>query len=78
MTCLATNFIGEKMNLPFKRSKISICVGVIISTGYQANAAEDEIQEILVSSALRETVADTVHPVTILSGDELRQKVGNT
>ena len=78
MTCLTTNFIGEKMNLPFKRSKISICVGVIISTGYQANAAEDEIQEILVSSALRETVADQVHPVTILSGDELRQKVGNT
>ncbi|MFL2846554.1 MAG: TonB-dependent receptor plug domain-containing protein, partial [Pseudohongiellaceae bacterium] len=66
------------MKLPFKRSKISLCVGLVLTTGYQANAAEDEIEEILVSSALPETVADTVHPVTVLSGDELRQKVGNT
>ena len=66
------------MNLPFKRTQLSLCVGLIVSSGYQANAAEDEIEEILVSSALNETVADTVHPVTVLSGDELRQKVGNT
>ena len=66
------------MNLPFKRTQLSLCVGLIVSTGYQANAAEDQIEEILVSSALNETVADTVHPVTVLSGDELRQKVGNT
>ena len=66
------------MNLPFKRTQLSLCVGLIVSTGYQANAAEDQIEEILVSSALNETVAATVHPVTVLSGDELRQKVGNT
>ena len=66
------------MKLPFKRSKISLCVGLVITSGYQANAAEDEIVEIFVSSALNETVADTVHPVTVLSGDELSQKVGNT
>ena len=66
------------MKLPFKRSKISLCVGLVLTSGYQANAAEDEIEEILVSSALNETVADTVHPVTVLSGAELGQKVGNT
>ena len=66
------------MKLPFKRSKISLCVGLVLTSGYQANAAEDEIEEILVSSALNETVADTVHPFTVLSGAELGQKVGNT
>ena len=68
VTLLNFNFIGEKMNLPFKRSQLSLCVGLIVSSGYQANAAEDEIEEILVSSALNESLADTVHPVTVLSG----------
>ena len=34
------------MNLPFKRTQLSLCVGLIVSSGYQANAAEDEIEEI--------------------------------
>ena len=66
------------MNLPFKRTQLSLCVGLIVSSGYQANAAEDQIEEILVSSALNETMENTVHPVTVLSGEELAQKVGNT
>ena len=42
------------MKLPFKRSKISLCVGLVITSGYQANAAEDEIEEMHA-----ELVADT-------------------
>ena len=45
------------MKLPFRRSKLSICIGVILITGYQVSAAEqahneDMLEEIVITLSL--------------------------
>ena len=71
------------MELPFRRSKLSICIGVILTTGYQVNAAEqahneDMLEEIVVTSALGTSEAETAMPIGILAGEALREKVTNS
>ena len=71
------------MELPFRRSKLSICIGVILTTGYQVNAAEqahneDMLEEIVVTSAFGTSEAETAMPIGILSGEALREKAGNS
>ena len=71
------------MELPFRRSKLSICIGVILTTGYQVNAAEqahneDTLEEIVITSAFNTSEAETAMPIGILSGEALREKVGNS
>ena len=71
------------MGLPFRRSKLSICIGVILTTGYQVNAAEqahneDMLEEIVVTSAFRTSEAETAMPIGILAGEALREKAANS
>ena len=72
------------MKLPFKRSKLSICIGLVLSTNYQANAAEelahneDMLEEIVITSAFRTSEADTAMPVGILAGEALREQAANS
>ena len=72
------------MNLPFKRSKLSICIGLVLSANYQANAAEDRahnedmLEEIVITSAFRTSEADTAMPIGILAGEALREQSANT
>ena len=71
------------MELPFRRSKLSICIGLILTTGYQVNAAEqahneDTLEEIVVTSAFNTSEAETAMPIGILSGEALREQAANS
>jgi len=71
------------MKSGFKRSKLSLCIGMVITAAYQNAASaqthsEDQIEEVVVTSAFRTSEAETAMPVVILSDEELREKVGNS
>jgi iron complex outermembrane receptor protein len=71
------------MKLPFRRSKLSICIGVILITGYQVSAAEqahneDMLEEIVVTSAFGTSEAETGLPIGILAGEALREKAAGS
>jgi len=71
------------MRSGFKRSKLSLCIGMVITTAYQNAASaqthsENQIEEVVVTSAFRTSEAETAMPVVILSDEELREKVGNS
>jgi iron complex outermembrane recepter protein len=71
------------MELGFQRSKLSLCIGMVITTGYHnaANAqthSEATIEEVVVTSAFQTSEAETAMPVGILTAEELREKVGNS
>ena len=71
------------MRSGFKRSKLSLCIGMVITAAYQNAASaqthsEDQIEEVVVTSAFRTSEAETAMPVVILSDEELREKVGNS
>jgi len=71
------------MRSGFKRSKLSLCIGMVITAAYQNAASaqthsEEQIEEVVVTSAFRTSEAETAMPVVILSDEELREKVGNS
>lgn len=71
------------MNSGFGRTKLSLGISVILAAGYQNAASgqthsEQTIEEVVVTSAFQTSEAETVLPVGILSGEELREKVGNS
>lgn len=71
------------MNPGFRRTKLSLGISVILAAGYQNAASaqihsEQTIEEVVVTSAFQTSEAETVMPVGILSGEELREKVGNS
>jgi iron complex outermembrane receptor protein len=56
---------------------------MVITTAYQNAASaqthsENQIEEVVVTSAFRTSEAETAMPVVILSDEELREKVGNS
>ena len=71
------------MNSGFKPSKLSLCISLVISAGYQSAASaqthsEEQIVEVVVTSAFQTSEAETAMPVVVLSAEELREKVGNS
>ena len=71
------------MKLGFQRSKLSLCIGMVITTGYHnaANAqthSEATIEEVVVTPAFQTSEAETAMPVGILTAEELREQVGNS
>ena len=60
------------MNSGFKPSKLSLCISLVISAGYQSAASaqthsEEQIVEVVVTSAFQTSEAETAMPVVVLS-----------
>ena len=71
------------MKKKFNPSKFSMYTGFLLAAGYQVNGAaqnhnEDVLEEIVVTSAFKTSEAETALPIGVLSGEALREKVGNS
>ena len=68
------------MNSP--RKKLSAAIGVALAVGYTGGALAqeeaDQIEEIVVTAAFQESEADTAVPAGVLSGEALRERIGNS
>ena len=72
------------MNSP--RKKLSAAIGVALAVGYTGGAlaqedadhVEDQIVEIVVTAAFQQSEAETAMPVGVLSGEALRERIGNS
>lgn len=73
-----------KIIAPNNRLRVAISTALLAATtttsaqSGSSNHDYQSIEEILVSSPFAETVAETVLPIGIMSGEELREKVANT
>lgn len=69
-----------------QRKKLSTAIGLAVAVGYtggalaqeEADHLEDQIEEIVVTAPFQESEAETALPVGILSGEALREKMGNS
>ncbi len=69
-----------------QRKKLSAAVSLALAVGYTGGAlaqeaadhVEDQIVEIVVTAPFQESEADTAMPVGVLSGEALREKIGNS
>ena len=69
-----------------QRKKLSAAISLALAVGYtggalaqeEADHVEDQIVEIVVTAAFQESEADTAVPVGVLSGEALREKIGNS
>ncbi len=69
-----------------QRKKLSTAIGLAVAVGYtggalaqeEADHLEDQIEEIVVTAPFQESEAETALPVGILSGEALREKIGNS
>ena len=75
----------KQKNPSARRGKLSAAISLALSVGYAGGAlaqeaahAEDEIVEIVVSAPFLQSEAETALPVGILSGEALREKLGNS
>lgn len=72
------------MNNP--RKKLSTAISLALAVGYtggalaqeEADHLEDQIEEIVITAPFQESEAETALPVGILSGEALREKIGNS
>ncbi len=69
-----------------QRKKLSVAISLALSVGFgggalaqeEAGHQEDQIEEIVVTAPFQESEAETALPVGILSGEALREKMGNS
>jgi len=69
-----------------QRKKLSAAISLALAVGYtggalaqeEADHVEDQIVEIVVTAAFQESESDTAMPVGVLSGEALREKLGNS
>ena len=68
------------MNSP--RKKLSLAIGVALAVGYAGGALAQgespQIAEIVVTAAFQESESDTAMPAGVLSGEALRERIGNS
>ena len=72
------------MNSP--RKKLSAAISLALAVGYTGGAlaqedadhVEDQIVEIVVTAPFQESEAETAMPVGVLSGEALRERIGNS
>ena len=71
--------------MKIQRKKLSAAISLAVTLGYasgalaqEASHSEDEIQEIVVTAPFQQSEADTALPVSILDGEALREKIGNS
>lgn len=68
-----------------QRKKLSVAISLAVAVGYaggalaqeEADHLEDQIEEIVVTAPFQESEAETALTVGILSGEALREKMGN-
>ena len=51
---------------------------IAVAQSLSPSSGQQEIQEVVVTSAFRTTLAETLLPITVLTGDEYRQRVTNS
>ncbi len=71
--------------MKIQRKKLSAAVSLALTVGYaggalaqEATHSEDQIEEIVVTAPFQQSEAETALPVGILSGEALREKIGNS
>ena len=71
--------------MKIQRNKLSVAISLAVTFGYasgalaqEASHSEDEIQEIVVTAPFQQSEAETALPVSILDGEALREKIGNS
>ena len=71
--------------MKIQRKKLSAAVSLALAVGYaggalaqEATHSEDQIVEIVVTAPFQQSEAETALPVGILSGEALREKIGNS
>lgn len=71
--------------MKIQRKKLSAAVSLALTVGYagatlaqEATHSEDQIEEIVVTAPFQQSEAETALPVGVLSGEALREKIGNS
>ena len=67
---------------PFNASALAVAIAASLSnsalTAQELDHREERLEEIVVTGTLHRSRADTVLPVNLLAGEELREKLGAT
>ena len=57
---------------------ISVLINMIAVSVHAEGHKTVELEQVIITSPMQESISDTTMPVTVLSGDELRMKVGHS